>query len=334
MNVKIHSIGEVLLPAIAYGDAAGLPVETRSASYIAGNYGTIQHLLPVSEGDTYDFRQGMWSDDTQLSMAVARAFIKANNFSMSAIALEHAIEYNDTPLITRPNGKVAKQGWGGSTIRAMERYIAGTPTAECGEKDGAGNGVIMKLAPLAYWLIAKHTKPSTAYAVLDEFTSFTHDANVARVASRLHYDTLEHLFINGYDKSYFGTFLYTSALWHEAALGKQSSDVSRSIEYLKKEPIIDTAMIARSTDNKGFYVPQTLAMAYGAFVANASEFTSSVYEAVNLGGDTDSTASVAATLSLFSNGEIRNLPDDFGEIDQLARLQSLSCQFATSALSE
>lgn len=71
---KIENIGEQLLPAIAYGDAAGLPVETMSRERIAETYGSIDHLLPATCNPFYigEFTPGTWSDDTQLSMAVAR----------------------------------------------------------------------------------------------------------------------------------------------------------------------------------------------------------------------------------------------------------------------
>ena len=48
MKVRFERAAKNLLPAIAYGDAAGLPVETRSAEYIEVNHGTICTLAYCS----------------------------------------------------------------------------------------------------------------------------------------------------------------------------------------------------------------------------------------------------------------------------------------------
>lgn len=94
---------------------------------------------------------------------------------------------------------------------------------------------------------------------------------------------------------------------------------------------VDTQRILDSTDGKGFYVPQTLAMAYGVFAAHDGQFTDSVYEAVNIGGDTDSLASIVATMSLFKNGGISKKPHDFEHTDSYERLMNLSRELTEAA---
>ncbi len=206
-----------LLPATAYGDAAGLPVETWSAARIKAEFDEVKELLPTRYNPFYvrEFEAGTWSDDTQLSLAVARAIIKANGFDMRVIADEHVVEYNQTPQITKPSGQCVKRGWGGSTTYAVERYIDGTPIDQCGQPDGSGNGVIMKMAPLALWLIAQEIPREEVYPLLDQFTSFAHDSVVARVATRTHFDVLNHLARAPYPLTKFGDVAYRSAVDHE-----------------------------------------------------------------------------------------------------------------------
>ena len=52
---RFERIAENLLPSIAYGDAAGLPVETRDAEYIRDMYGAIDRLMPTRENPFYIF---------------------------------------------------------------------------------------------------------------------------------------------------------------------------------------------------------------------------------------------------------------------------------------
>jgi ADP-ribosyl-[dinitrogen reductase] hydrolase len=206
-----------LLPAIAYGDAAGLPVETRSAEYIANTHGTIDRLLPTTENPFYKglYEAGTWSDDTELSIAVARSLIKANGFDMRAIADEHVTMYGQALQITKPNGQTVVRGWGRSTTTAVQRYMEGVPIEQCGARDGAGNGIIMKMAPLALWHIALETDHDEVYRDLDSITTFTHGLPVARVASRVHFDMLSYLSTRRFDAREFTDFAYWSALDHQ-----------------------------------------------------------------------------------------------------------------------
>lgn len=326
---NLRRIGEDLLPAIAYGDAAGLPVETKSHAEIASKFGTIHELLPIKENPYFadELGAGTWSDDTQLSLAVTHALVESE-FDMKAIADEHAIAYHQTPWVHKADGRQVKRGWGGSTTKAVERYMEGAPTMECGVEDAAGNGVIMKLAPLAYWLIAHDTPERDAYAMLDRFTSFTHDSTVARVATRVHYDVLQHLSPNGRTMKRLGRFAHDRALLHEAFTREDSHTTSRSLQYLMALQPIDTSLILEHTDGKGFFVPQTLAMAYGAFLARGGMFTESVYEVVNLGGDTDSTASIVAAMSVFKWSGISQRPADFASVQDHGYLTEVSRELA------
>lgn len=329
MERSLRKIGEDLLPAIAYGDAAGLPVETKSHAEIAERFGSIRTLLPIHENPYFvgELGAGTWSDDTQLSLAVTHALVESE-FDMKAIADEHAIAYHQTPWVQKDDGRRVKRGWGGSTTKAVERYMDGAPTMECGVEDAAGNGVIMKLAPLAYWLIAHDTPEREAYEMLDRFTSFTHDSTVARVATRVHYDVLQHLSPNGRTIKRLGRFAHARAMLHEAFMREDSHATSRSLSYLTTIQPIDTELILKQTDGKGFFVPQTLAMAYGAFVARGGMFSESVYEAVNLGGDTDSTASIVAAMSVFKWNGISQRPADFTTVQDHGYLSEVSRQLA------
>ena len=82
---SIYNAACEVLPAIAYGDAAGLPVEAMSAEQISENYGRITELQAPSDHPFFPgSARGTVSDDTQLSLAVARSLIKNNGFSLES----------------------------------------------------------------------------------------------------------------------------------------------------------------------------------------------------------------------------------------------------------
>ena len=330
-----RQVGEVLLPAIAYGDAAGLPVETKSAARIARDYGHIDQLIASNENPFYvgEFESGTWSDDTQLSMAVAMSLARTRGFDLQDMANAHVEAYHDTPQITKPNGQSVKRGWGGSTTASIERYMNGVSPLQAGEPDGKGNGVIMKMAPLAYWHIARGVSDDTAYRESDQLTVMTHANTTATVATRVHHDVLNYLATRDYYGEEFADVAYWSAVMHEDTLGDMSHDTSSSLAFLADvvHPMRREAILEH-TDGKGFFVPQTLAMAYAAFMANEGDFTDSIYEAVNLGGDTDSTASIVAAMSLFTHRGIRSMPDDFEATQHYLMLRRTSREFARVAM--
>jgi ADP-ribosylglycohydrolase len=331
---KLKHQGESLIPAIAYGDAAGLPVETRSAAYIEKHYGTIDHLIPTHENPFFlgEYSPGLWSDDTQLSIAVARGLTNADGFDIEALAETHVAAYDDTTnMQCEKDGKVVtvKRGWGGSTTAAMERLKDGVSPELSGTKDGSGNGILMKMAPLIYWQVARDTPREERYEQLDRLTNMTHDSDVARLCTRIHGDVLHYLLMQDYNKDDFLALLDESITKHEFATGLPGA-IRDLLGYLHGDMTKESILMR--TDGKGFYAPQTLAMAYGSFVMYEGDFTSSVYEAVNLGGDTDSTASIVAAMANFKSREALVLPDDHKKLDQLAFLKKASQDLASTAL--
>ena len=71
---RIYQAARQILPAIAYGDAAGLPVEGKPAECIRERYDRITELQAPSDHPFFPgSARGTVSDDTQLSLAVAGA---------------------------------------------------------------------------------------------------------------------------------------------------------------------------------------------------------------------------------------------------------------------
>lgn len=312
MNMMRES-GEKLIEAIAYGDAAGLPVETRSAEYIAEHYGRIDHLIPSSENPFYtgNYEPGAWSDDTQLSIAVARSLARANGFNIDALVATHIDAFDETAEMEF-KGKTVKRGWGRSTTTSLRKLKNGVPPYESGLVGGAGNGILMKMAPLSYWHAVRGLPQKERYHNLDTLTKMTHDSPEARVTARIHDDVLTELAHNGYQPGRFIDVAQNSA-WRNEKEFETGKVASEALRYL--HPSVTEWAVLQYTDAKGFRASQSLAMAYGALIAHHAQFKGSVYGAVNLGGDTDSIASITAAMSILADGS-QALPDDAGKLDR------------------
>lgn len=236
-------------------------------------------------------------------------------------------------------GHLIPRGWGRSTTRSMRRLANGISPQDSGEPEGAGNGILMKMAPLVYWQAARGTEKEQRYAEYDALTRMTHASDVAIVTSRLHGDVLHYLLRAGLDDSAlvadFPQFVQERAIVQERSVGTVGNEVSKALGYLSlpdsgeghyPEEILD------HTDGKGFYAPQTLAMAYGAFYWLEDDYYHTVYQAVNLGGDTDSIASiVGAMMDFIAAGDLA-MPEDVDLLQDRHRLNGLSRRLAQAAL--
>ncbi len=332
---NMERVGNKLFLAVAYGDAAGLPFETKTAGEISRVYGRVDTLEPTNYNDYFAVQDlpGKWSDDTHLSLAVAEGLIRASGFDLSAQVDSHIKAYWESPKTTK-NGRSYPLGWGGSTVRSVERLISGASVHESGEVDGAGNGVLMKQAPLAYWHYARKASQVSRSIDIAHLTRMTHDSDVAEACSQMHAGVLEYLLEQEkpkkFDKSEFTNFVINAAQRAEHDLPGAGQELSTALNYLGRVPSIKSENILNYTDGKGFYAPQTLAMAYGVFIAN-NRFVDSVFEAVNLGGDTDSIASIVGTMSLFLHKDVR-LPDDAKSLENRDRLEQTGKQLAKAAM--
>ena len=333
--MSIRKVGELLLPSIAYGDAAGLPTEVKSVEAIEAHYGHITHLLPPTDNPYYpgDFPAGTTSDDTQLSVGTAESLLAADGFTIDAQAAVHLRIYQESPRVINFKGKESVRGWGGSTTASMDRLASGVSPHESGQKDGAGNGIIMKMAPLVYWQLARETSEIQRHREYDEFTTMTHDSDLARACTRVHGDILHWVMAHPHasleELSSFGISVLTQ---------NPTADPNGRVAQALSQPagsfdqLVERYAFPHLNGHYGFIVNNTLAMAYDVFMTARGNYTRAVFDAVNLGGDSDSIASIAGAMcNAWSSGNFLQ-PPDFESVQDYERLVKLSREFAQKAL--
>ena len=333
--MTLKRVGEQLIPSIAYGDAMGLPTETMSAHEIASRYGHLDRLIPPLHNPYYrgNFAAGTTSDDTQLSVAVAEGLLSADGFTIESQAESHLAAYHAIEKTKNYKGEWSVRGWGGSTTASMERMNAGIPPQLSGEVEGAGNGVLMKMAPLVYWQAAREIDVVTRYQQYDELTTMTHNSDIARACTRVHGEVLHWLLESPGRPT--GEF---RAKVLEILAGEPNADPKGRIERAMRFPVRTfTQLVGRyatghANGHYGFFVPNTIAMAYDVHGVANGEYTTAVNLAVNLGGDTDSIASIAGTMSNAHTGGEFAVPPTYELVQDYDHVVALSREFARRAL--
>lgn len=325
---RIYQAARQILPAIAYGDAVGLPVEGKSAECIRERYGRIAELQAPSDHPFFPgSARGTVSDDTQLSLAVAESLIRTGGFSLKSLAAGHIAAYRQAPRAAEG----VPCGWGGSTVKAVERMISGVSPRESGEKDKAGNGVVMKMAPLVVWQVLGEVDGRTRRGQYDLLTNMTHNSEIARICTCLHGEVLSAL-LEGRTVSEaanrsirtlaVNNFSKESELLHRAVYNPCQTD----------EELVERYAAGKSGTDYGFYVPETLAIAYDIFLGAGGDMQAAVYRAVNLGGDSDSTASIVAAMIACQSGGACKEPPDMESVQGIEQLRTVSTQLAEAAL--
>lgn len=193
----------------------------------------------------------------------------------------------------------------------------------------------MKLAPLALWQYVKQTPKSQQDNEMRELTRMTHVSEEATLASVIHNEVLHFLLSSDARTFDQGTFLqYTAAIADRYETKYRTNTITSeklsSLALHGGSDGIETIAIQSVAAGGGFYVPETLAMVYGSFV-NSHRFPESVYRVIGLGGDTDSTSSLIATMSLFLHGTI-DVPHDFEQTFDYERLRRISADLTRCAL--
>lgn len=329
-----------LLPAIAYGDAAGLPFEGQTPR----EDGSVEDLLDTSTNPFLGpHPAGTWSDDTHLSLAVAKSVMEVKGFDLESqadwhvTALRHVNGAENDPDMVPPIVTDGEQkGWGHSTTSSVERLKDGVSPRGSGHPEGSGNGVLMKMAPLVLWQIARQVNTADADQQLTELTRMTHDSPVAVVSSLTHRRYLENV-AAGLDASTALIMAHEVALELETDFGAER-EVSRSLGKIAADDFLELPdrdkilqAVRRKPDSGffGFFAPDTLAMAYGSFVLEHT-LPDSVFRAVELGGDSDSVGSIVAVMSLLagkSDESVDQLPS-YDELFNVNRLQQVSRRLA------
>ena len=325
---RVYQAARQILPAIAYGDAAGLPVEGKSAECIRERYVRIAELQAPSDHPFFPgSARGTVSDDTQLSLAVAESLIRTGGFSIESLADEHIAAYRQAPR----TAEGVPCGWGGSTVKAVERMISGVPPRESGEKGKAGNGVVMKMAPLVVWQVLGEVDGRMRRGQYDLLTNMTHNSEIARICTRLHGEVLSALLEGRTVSEAADSFIRNLAV---NDFSKESELIHRAIysPCQTDEELAERYAAGKSGTDYGFYAPETLAMAYDIFLGAGGDMQAAVYRAVNLGGDSDSTASIVAAMIACQSGGAYKEPPDMESVQGIEQLRTVSTQLAEAAL--
>jgi len=288
---EIKYTGSLL--GLAIGDALGAPLEFTKP-------GTFPPIKDFHGGGKFKLNAGEWTDDTSMALCLAESLIRCNGFDPK--------DQMDTYWKWLAEGHLSVKdkavGVGKTTMRAIFEYKkSGEPYSSVTNPMSAGNGSIMRLAPVPLFYV---DDPLEAIERSGESSRTTHALQV-NIDSCKYFGGLIWGALNGIDKKELLSSFYSpvSGYWDEHEMVSDLSDVA-SGSFKKKNP----------PEIKGAgYVVESLEAALWAFY-NSDSFEEGVLKAVNLGDDADTTGAICGQLAGAFYG-LDGIPDRFK--DKLAK---------------
>lgn len=255
------------LLGLASGDAVGTSVEFRPR-------GQFEPLTDMLGGGYFELEPGQWTDDTSMALCLARSLLSRQQFDPHDQMRRYCRWHNDGYLSS--TGKAFDIGR--ATKDALLRFQStGEPFAGSSDPHSAGNGSIMRLAPIPLFFFPDLQRIEH-YAA--ESSKTTHGATECIDACRLLARVV-------------GRALLGASKLDTLLADADSFSGSPAIEQIARGEYLGRSL----DDVRGTgYVVHSLESALYCF-RHTSNFRDAVLMAANLGDDADTTAAVCGQVA-------------------------------------
>ncbi len=272
-----------MIYGLALGDALGAPVEFWDLKGIQERYGAggIQELPDPA----------LFTDDTQMTLAVAEALIVAGHEDLGAIMPVLSQEF--VAWLHSPENDRSP---GGACLYGTRQLEAGVPWWRSGKPNSKGCGAAMRVAPIGY--LYQHNLPKLR-RVAGASAMATHlhpTAQVSAVAAAF-------LVKLALDRLSPEDMLSTL----ELETHSQAQDFHQALARLEEALEMTSPGAALNHIGEGWVAEEAVMMALYCFLKNPDDFLGAIRLAANTEGDSDSIACIAGGLSGAYLG-IRALP--------------------------
>ncbi|HCC23875.1 TPA: hypothetical protein DF272_06905 [Candidatus Falkowbacteria bacterium] len=302
------------LAGVIIGDAMGMPVETMTPAEILAATGGlgVTGFIDAKQRNISQlaaFKAGDYTDDWQLTRAVARSLIRCCGYDQTDQALSMIQEL-----------QLSQAGWGRTTkdgLKSLQKYFdthgqAGrrpsVPRLMTKHLSGSGNGVAMRVAPIA---------------LVDHFLNFYHPDHIIENGQLTHPDCrawMSAYAINLILMRIMQTRLIPSGK-NKSTTDEDFVDMVRMLDYnhsrfsdhrecqdliLKCDEVIEIRgykfdlaaelNVLRDRIGTSCFCLESVPFSIAIYLRHPYDFRAGVLEAVNAGGDTDSNASMAGAM--------------------------------------
>ncbi len=262
-----------LIIGLAIGDALGSPTEFMKLKDIKAKYGP-EGIKDLPE-------PALYTDDTQMTIAIAEALIKAGDQDVETIMTaicDEFIKWRHSPENNRAPGNACLTG-----VSNMEN---GIHWSESGVPNSKGCGSVMRVAPIGY---VYQYDPEKLKQVARASGICTHGHRTA-IAASIGGAYLVKLALDGIDPECMisETLSYTAGISREFDIAL--SKVSECLYWPSEENALKYL-------GEGWIGEEAVALALYCFLKYPNDYKKAVLRGANTNGDSDSVACIAGSIS-------------------------------------
>ena len=174
---------QAILLGVAVGDALGAPVEFMTPGEITGKYGRLTEMVG---GGWLRLKPGQVTDDTEMTLCLARGIVTSGSWDLRTIAGEFAAWLKSRPIDV-----------GDTCRRGIRNFILKGELETPPNQWDAGNGALMRLTPVALYTIG-NDELLQKYAIEQGHLTHNHPLSDAACCS---YGRMIQLALSGAGKS-------------------------------------------------------------------------------------------------------------------------------------
>ena len=282
------------LLGLAAGDALGTTLEFEPP-------GSFEPIDDMVGGGPFGREPGQWTDDTSMALCLGASLLHCGGFD----ALDQMRRY----LRWRDEGYMSSTGYcfdiGNTTNAALTRFVrSGDPHAGLQDPHEAGNGSLMRLAPVPMYFAGD---ASEAIERSGDSSRTTHGADEAVDACRYYSGLLAGALRGEAKEALLGPgYCPVEGLWQTVPLAERVAEVAGGSFKHREPPEI------RGTG----YVVESLEAALWAF-HKSQDFREGALLAVNLGDDADTTGAIYGQIAGAHYG-VQSIPAEWRELLTMA----------------
>ncbi len=283
-DLRAHFRGCLL--GLAVGDALGGPLEFLEARAIEKKQGRVTEMIG---GGWLHLKPGQFTDDTQMALLLAQSLLERDAFDANDVAARFVDWLRSNPPDVGNHtravlGKIAPDG---------SNWKSASTNVQRVQSQSAGNGSLMRCAPVALW----------------DFDD---------VSARLEHSRVQSEITHAHQECQWSCALLNSFVFHLMSVGVRDVALDRALSecrdapgHIRKRVQLAPGKMKNELKPSG-YVLDTLDCAIWAFM-NSQNFEDALVSVVNLGGDADTTGAVCGAIAGAFYGE-RDIPARWLEV--------------------
>lgn len=275
------------LIGLALGDALGVPYEFSSRDKMKNSPATGM----IGYG-THNQPEGTWSDDSSLAFCLAESLV--DGYDLKDIAQKFIWWKRQAYWSAR--GEIFDIGMTTSrAISRLEKILNNDYPEELtrqkfqGQENDNGNGSLMRIMPLLFYIKGKPIKEQ--FEIVWDVSALTHRHIRAAMSCMIYLKLAENL-LDGQDKfqAYSDMRKEIKAFWEEIAFSHE--------ERIHFEKVIQNDILQTPIDDllSGGYVIEVLESSIWFFLSKEN-YVDTVLGIINIGHDTDTSATIAGGLA-------------------------------------